>query len=136
MVFIGIVGAGLLVSLGFLYKALNENALYYQSPTQVVEGEMPLDRRVRIGGLVVEESIERIPGSMTIRFLVTDLANTIPVEYTGVLPDLFSEGHGVVTQGHIQEDGSFVADSVLAKHDETYMSPEVAESLAIGEAAR
>lgn len=132
MIFIGIVGVGMLVSLGLLYVGIKNNALYYHSPTQIVDGDAPVERRFRLGGLVVEGSYERAPGSLTAHFVVTDLANSIPVEYTGVLPDLFAEGQGVVTHGSLNANGLFVADEVLAKHDENYMAPEVAESLEEG----
>lgn len=133
MIFIGFVCAGMLVSVGFLYKALSENVLYYHSPTQVADGEAPLERRFRLGGLVVEGSIDQKTGTMQRTFLVTDYAHEVPVEYTGVLPDLFQEGKGVVVHGTMNDDGLFVADEVLAKHDENYMSPEVAASLEEGE---
>jgi len=136
MIFIGVVAIAMLVSAGFAYRAFNENLLYYYSPTQVLAGEAPVERNFRLGGLVEEGSVERQTGSLTARFFVTDLAKSIPVEYTGVLPDLFAEGKGVVTHGTIDADGRFVADRVLAKHDENYMAPEVAESLAINEAAQ
>ncbi|MGD8341801.1 MAG: cytochrome c maturation protein CcmE [Gammaproteobacteria bacterium] len=129
MLFIGAVCVGLLVAAGFAFQAFNSSLLYYHSPTQVLGGEAPVERQFRLGGLVVEDSVKRMPGSLTVHFEVTDLANTIPVEYTGVLPDLFDEGQGVVTHGRLQDDGHFVADRVLAKHDENYMAPEVAESL-------
>ena len=130
MIFIGAVAAGMLVSVGFAYRAFNENLLYYYSPTQVRDGEAPVDRCFRLGGLVVEDSIRNAPGSLTYDFVVTDLANEISVQYTGILPDLFGEGQGVVTHGTFDADGNFIADRVLAKHDENYMAPEVAESLA------
>jgi cytochrome c-type biogenesis protein CcmE len=133
MIFIGMVAAGMLVSAGFAYRAFNENLLYFQSPTQVIEGEAQGDRRFRLGGLVVEDSVRRADGSLTVNFIVTDYVHSIPVEYTGVLPDLFAEGQGVVTHGRLEPDGHFVADTVLAKHDENYMAPEVADSLAAGE---
>jgi cytochrome c-type biogenesis protein CcmE len=129
MIFIGLVITGMLVSAGFAYRAFKENLLYYFSPTQVADGEAPPERRFRIGGLVVDGSFDRAPGSLTARFLVTDYANSVPVEYTGVLPDLFEEGKGVVAHGTMSADGSFVADEVLAKHDENYLPPEVQESL-------
>lgn len=132
MIFIGLVVAGMLVSAGFAYRAFNENLLYYFSPTQIADGEAPVERRFRLGGMVVENSYRRAPGSLTASFVVTDLGNTIPVEYTGVLPDLFAEGKGVVAHGTLNDDGLFVADEVLAKHDENYMAPEVAESLEKG----
>jgi cytochrome c-type biogenesis protein CcmE len=96
----------------------------------VQAGEAPADRRFRLGGLVVEGSFERVTGTLTSSFRVTDLKNEIDVEYTGVFPDLFKEGQGVVAHGTLADDGSFVADKILAKHDENYMAPEVKESLA------
>lgn len=129
MIFIGVVVAGMLVSAGFAYQAFNENLLYYHSPTQIADGEAPVERRFRLGGLVVEDSVVRNAGSLTVNFIVTDTYTEIPVEYTGVLPDLFEEGQGVVTHGRLLADGSFVADTVLAKHDENYMAPEVADSI-------
>lgn len=135
MLFIGAVAAGMLISAAFAYRAFNANLLYYYSPTQVAAGEAPVERRFRLGGLVVEDSVDRAPGSLTVEFQVTDLTQTVPVEYTGVLPDLFAEGQGVVAHGTMNTDGRFVADRVLAKHDENYMAPEVAESLATGSAA-
>lgn len=135
MLFIGAVAIGLLIAAGFAFQAFNSSLLYYHSPTQVLAGEAPIERRFRLGGLVVEDSVKRASGSLTVSFDVTDLNDTIPVEYTGVLPDLFAEGQGVVTHGRLQDDGSFVADRVLAKHDENYMAPEVAESLNYGATA-
>ena len=130
MIFIGLVAAGMLASAVFAYRAFNENLLYYYSPTQVMAGEAPLERRFRLGGLVVEDSVERAPGSLIVDFVVTDLAHSIPVRYDKILPDLFAEGQGIVVHGTMQADGQFIADRVLAKHDENYMAPEVAESLA------
>ena len=129
MLFIGAVAVGLVIAAAFAYRAFDSNMLYYYEPTRVLAGEAPVERTFRLGGLVVEDSVRRAPGSLTVTFEVTDLRNTIPVEYTGVLPDLFAEGQGVVTHGRLQPDGQFVADRVLAKHDENYMAPEVAESL-------
>ncbi len=119
------VGAATAVAL----QALNENLLYFYSPSQVMGGEAPLARSFRLGGLVTDGSVQRTPGSMEVRFLVTDHAQTIPVSYSGLLPDLFREGQGVIARGQLKEDGTFVAEEVLAKHDENYMPPEVAESL-------
>jgi cytochrome c-type biogenesis protein CcmE len=134
MIFIGAVGIAMLASAALAYKAFNSNLLYYYSPTQVQAGEAPADRRFRLGGLVVEGSFERVTGTLTSSFRVTDLRNEIDVEYTGVFPDLFKEGQGVVAHGTLDQDGGFVADKILAKHDENYMAPEVAESLAGAEA--
>lgn len=119
------VGAATAVAL----QALNENLLYFYSPSQVIGGEAPSGRAFRLGGLVTTGSVERTPGSLEVRFKVTDHAQTIPVSYSGLLPDLFREGQGVIARGRMREDGTFVAEEVLAKHDENYMPPEVAESL-------
>jgi cytochrome c-type biogenesis protein CcmE len=119
------VGAATAVAL----QALNENLLYFYSPSQVMGGEAPTARSFRLGGLVTTGSVARTPGSMEVHFLVTDHAETIPVSYSGLLPDLFREGQGVIARGKLREDGTFVAEEVLAKHDENYMPPEVAESL-------
>ncbi len=125
---VGLVIAGVGLGATFLLKAMNQNILYYYSPTQMEAGEAPQDRRFRVGGLVVDESIVRKEGTMEVRFTLTDEAHVIPVVYTGILPDLFREGQGIIAHGRM--DGSqFVADEILAKHDENYMPPEVAASL-------
>ena len=110
-------------------NAFNSNLVFFFSPTQVFADEAPRDRSFRIGGLVEEGSIQREPQGLTIRFAVTDRSQKIPVTYTGLLPDLFKEGKGVVAQGKLGPDGIFRADQVLAKHDENYMPPEAAEAL-------
>lgn len=130
LVLIGLVVAGVAVSAGLALRAFQENLLFFFSPTQVAEGEAPTTRAFRLGGMVVEDSVQREPGSLTMSFVLTDYARSIPVSYTGVLPDLFGEGQGVVARGQLSADGNFVADEVLAKHDENYMSPEVADALA------
>ena len=130
MTLIGLVVAGVAVAAGFALQAFQENLLYFYNPTQVLAGEAPQQRAFRLGGMVAADSVTREPGSMTVSFVVTDFANDVHVSYTGVLPDLFREGQGVVTRGQIGADGQFIAEEVLAKHDENYMSPEVAESLA------
>ncbi len=130
MVLIGLVIAGVAVSAGLALKAFQENLLFFFSPTQVVAGEAPESRAFRLGGMVVEDSVEREPGSLTLNFVVTDFLHSLPVSYTGVLPDLFGEGQGVVVRGRLAADGGFLAEEVLAKHDENYMSPEVADALA------
>ncbi|MFU8821083.1 MAG: cytochrome c maturation protein CcmE [Gammaproteobacteria bacterium] len=125
---IGLVLAGVGLGATFLLKAMNQNILYYYSPTQLEAGEAPEDRRFRVGGLVVDNSITRTDGTMEVRFTLTDEAHMIPVVYTGILPDLFREGQGIIAHGRM--DGKeFVADEILAKHDENYMPPEVAASL-------
>ena len=132
MLLIGLVLAGVVVSAGLALRAFQENLLYFFSPTQVADGEAPTERSFRLGGMVLEDSVSRATGSMTVNFVVTDFLHSVPVEYTGVLPDLFQEGKGVVTRGRIDASGRFLAEEVLAKHDENYMPPEVAEALAAG----
>jgi cytochrome c-type biogenesis protein CcmE len=125
---IGLVLAGVGLGATFLLKAMNQNILYYYSPTQMEAGEAPEDRRFRVGGLVVDDSVKRTDGSMEVRFALTDEAHVVPVVYNGILPDLFREGQGIIAHGRM-EGGEFVADEILAKHDENYMPPEVAASL-------
>jgi cytochrome c-type biogenesis protein CcmE len=130
MLLIALVLAGVVLAVGFAVRAFQENLSYYFSPSDVVAGKAPKERTFRLGGLVVDKSVEREPGSLTVKFVVTDLAHSLPVTYTGVLPDLFSEGKGVVVRGKFDGRGGFVAQEVLAKHDENYMPPEVKDSLA------
>jgi cytochrome c-type biogenesis protein CcmE len=129
MLLIGLVLAGVAVAVTFAIRAFQENLTYYFSPSQVTAGQAPT-RAFRLGGLVLENSLTRKPGSLTVRFVVSDLVNSVPVQYTGVLPDLFKEGKGVVVRGRIGASGEFQAEEVLAKHDENYMPPEVADTLA------
>jgi cytochrome c-type biogenesis protein CcmE len=129
MLLIGLVLAGVVVAAGFAMRAFRENLLYFFSPSQIVAGEAPEGRTFRLGGVVVEGSVAREPGSLTVEFVVTDFAHSLPVEYTGPLPDLFKEGQGVVALGRLEPTGEFVAEEVLAKHDENYMPPEVANAL-------
>jgi cytochrome c-type biogenesis protein CcmE len=109
--------------------AFRDNLVFFYSPSEIVEKDAPKGRNMRIGGLVEVGSVERPPGSTEVRFKITDLETTIPVVYNGALPDLFREGQGVVAQGQIGPDGVFRAREVLAKHDENYMPPEVADAL-------
>ncbi len=127
IVLLMVVGIGLAVTLAVI--AFNENMLYFFSPTQVMAGEAPMDRVIRVGGMVTKGSVERASDSLHVKFSVTDYAHTIPVEYIGILPDLFREGQGIVAIGQMQEGNTFLADEVLAKHDENYMPPEVADAL-------
>lgn len=105
-------------------SAMRENLVFFHTPSEVAEGKAPFGRTFRIGGMVVDGSLERLPDGVTVRFAVTDTAKTIPVVYRGALPDLFSEGKGAVAQGKLGSDGVFVASEVLAKHDENYMPVE------------
>ena len=118
------------VATALVLNAFNSNLVFFFSPTQVAANEAPQGRSFRVGGLVEMGSIKREPQGLTTRFVVTDMAKTIHVTYTGLLPDLFKEGKGVVAQGKLGADGIFKADQVLAKHDENYMPPEAADALA------
>ena len=121
--------AALGVAVALVVNAFRSNLVFFFTPTQVAAQEAPRDRAFRIGGLVEAGSVAREKDGLTVRFRVTDTAKTIPVVYTGLLPDLFREGKGVVAQGRIAADGTFKATEVLAKHDENYMPPEAAEAL-------
>jgi cytochrome c-type biogenesis protein CcmE len=127
-VVLGILG-GVAASVSLAVMASRENIMFYYDPSQVVAGKAPVDKRFRIGGMVVKGSVARKPGDLQVRFVLTDFAQQVPVEYTGVLPDLFREGQGIIAHGTMNANGAFVADEVLAKHDEKYMPPEVAASL-------
>jgi cytochrome c-type biogenesis protein CcmE len=117
------------VAAGLVLNAFQSNLVFFLTPTQVASHEAPRDRTFRIGGLVEAGSVVREKDALTVRFNVTDTAKTIPVVYSGILPDLFREGKGVVAQGRLQSDGTFRASEVLAKHDENYMPPEAAHAL-------
>ena len=119
----------LVAATALVMTAFEQNMLYFYTPTQIAAGEAPEGRRLRVGGLVEQGSVRRTPGSLEVRFDVTDLDRTITVAYAGVLPDLFREGQGVVAHGWVSADGMFEADEVLARHDENFMPPEVAEML-------
>ena len=118
-----LVGAGMAVVLAL--RALQQNINLYYSPTDIKVGNAPLQQMIRGGGLVVKKSLKRSADSLVVRFEITDLADTITVKYTGILPDLFREEQGVVVLGEVKSDGIFYATEVLAKHDSTYMPPEV-----------
>ena len=124
---IGIVaGVGLAAWLGT--QAFKSNIMLFFDPTQIAAGEAPADKRFRLGGMVEKGSLQKTPGTLDIQFLVTDFKHTVPVKYSGILPDLFREGQSVVTTGHMS-GGGFTATQVLAKHDETYMPKEVADKM-------
>jgi cytochrome c-type biogenesis protein CcmE len=121
----GLAAVGAVVAL--VLNAFNSNLVFFYTPTQIASHEAPQGRTFRIGGMVQAGSVAR--EGVTVRFLVTDTAKTVPVRYEGVLPDLFKEGKGVVAQGQLGPDGVFVAREVLAKHDENYMPPEAADAV-------
>ena len=121
--------AALAVAVALALAAFQQNLVFFFTPSQVAAKEAPLDRTFRIGGMVETGSVKRQTDGLTVHFLVTDTAKSIPVVYRGALPDLFREGKGVVAQGRVGTDGVFVASEVLAKHDENYMPPEAADAV-------
>ena len=130
MLAVGLVVVGVAVATGLTLQAMKDSMMFFVSVTEVAEGKYPADRNFRVGGLVKDGTIARQEGSLEMTFTVTDLRCDLGVSYSGVLPDLFREGQGVVAHGRLGNDGIFVADEILAKHDENYMAPEVADSLA------
>ncbi len=121
--------AGLAIAATLVLRAFQNNLVFFFSPTQVVANEAPVNKTFRVGGLVQDGTVKREPDGLTVRFVVTDTAKSIPVVYKGILPDLFKEGKGCVAQGHLGSDGVFYADQVLAKHDENYMPPEAGKAI-------
>src|SRR5690606_26376348 len=119
----------LAIAATFVTNAFRSSLVCCSTPTQIADGEAPTNKAFRIGGLVEPDSVKRVGDGTTVTFRVTDNAKTIAVAYTGILPDLFKEGSGVVAQGTLEPDGTFKAREVLAKHDENYMPPEAAEAL-------
>ena len=118
------------VAAALVLNAFRSNLVFFYSPTQVADKEAPVNKTFRLGGLVEQGSLKRLPDGVTVSFVVTDTGKSIPVRYKGILPDLFKEGKGVVAQGRLETDGVFQAQEVLAKHDENYMPPEAAEAIA------
>jgi len=128
LVLIGSAGSVLAVAAGLVLFALSDKIVFFRTPTDIIEKVVHSGARVRLGGLVADGSVEREEGEQ-VRFAITDTEHQVNVVYRGLLPDLFKEGQGVVTEGVLGADGVFVADSVLAKHDENYMPKEVADAL-------
>jgi cytochrome c-type biogenesis protein CcmE len=129
MMLVGLIVLGVGAAVAFALTAFQDNLLYFYSPSDVYAGKAPKDRVFRVGGMVPEGSFSRPAGSLEAHFVLTDFAHDVKVSYTGVLPDLFREGQGVIARGRMTPQGVFVAEEVLAKHDENYMPPAVAESL-------
>jgi len=127
LIVVMVLGVG--VAVGMVTMALKENINLFFSPSQVVAGEAPTGHTFRIGGMVATGSVKRNKDNLQVNFEVTDTAKNLPVVYTGILPDLFREGQGIVAQGKLRDDGVFIASEVLAKHDENYMPPEAAEAI-------
>ena len=133
MLFVGIVVAGVALATLLALRAFQGNLLYFFSPTQVLAGEAPQDQNIRVGGLVVAGSVGRIGDGLTTQFEITDTVASMSIQYTGILPDLFREGQGIVAMGRYGS-GGLIAEEVLAKHDENYLPPEVAEALEVAKA--
>ena len=136
MLAVGLTVLGIAIATGLTLQAFKENMMFFIDISEVQKGNYPQDRTFRVGGLVVEGSVRREPGKLEVAFELTDLDNELTVTYAGILPDLFREGQGIIAHGRLDQDGVFAADEVLAKHDENYMPPEVAESLAKHAAAK
>ena len=120
---------GIAVGVGFALKSLDENIMFFFTPTEVAEGKAPTGRLFRMGGMVVDGSVSRPGEGLTVQFDLTDNEKIVTVLYTGILPDLFREGQGIIANGELNQEGAFIAQEVLAKHDENYMPPEVAEAM-------
>ncbi|MEJ2576513.1 MAG: cytochrome c maturation protein CcmE [Gammaproteobacteria bacterium] len=129
LILIGLMVAGVAVAVTMALKAFNENLMFFFSPVEVAAGKAPGNAPFRLGGMVVDGSVNRPGDGILVEFGVTDYADTVKVRYEGILPDLFREGQGIVALGRLDEQGVFVADEVLAKHDENYMPPEVADAI-------
>lgn len=129
MVLVGGIVVGVGIAAALALTAFRQNVTFFFVPSQVVAGAVHAGERFRLGGMVTKGSIKRVPGSLEVHFSVTDYKHTVPVVYTGVLPDLFREGQGVIAHGHMNSQGVFVADQVLAKHDAKYMPPAMAKAI-------
>jgi cytochrome c-type biogenesis protein CcmE len=129
MLAVGLAGAGIVIAAALTLQAFKENMMFYVEISEVAKGNYPQDRNFRVGGLVVEGSVTRQPGELEVEFAVSDLENELVITYDGILPDLFREGQGVIARGSMDDSGMFAATEVLAKHDENYMPPEVADAL-------
>jgi cytochrome c-type biogenesis protein CcmE len=129
LLFIVIGMAGLASAAALVLNAFSSNLVYFRSPSDVTAGKVNTDNAFRLGGMVREGSVVRVPGTLKVSFVVTDYEHDVTIHYDGVLPDLFREGQGVVTEGRLDAEGVFTAHTVLAKHDENYMPPEVADAL-------
>ncbi|MDH3441701.1 MAG: cytochrome c maturation protein CcmE [Gammaproteobacteria bacterium] len=136
MLAVGLAVVGIAIATALTLTAFQENMMFFVEISEVEKGNYPDDRNFRVGGLVVDGSVRREPGELEVQFDLTDLDSELTVSYNGILPDLFREGQGIIAHGRLNDSGVFIADEVLAKHDENYMPPEVAESLAKHAAAQ
>jgi cytochrome c-type biogenesis protein CcmE len=121
--------AGVALALHFALKSLNENIMFFFTPSDVISGKAPQGKLFRIGGMVVDGSVSRPGDGLTVQFGLSDTEQSMTVRYTGILPDLFREGQGIIANGQLDQNGDFIAEEVLAKHDENYMPPELAEAM-------
>ena len=128
MIVVAAIVAGVGLAAFLAQQAFRANVMFFFDPSQIAAGEAPADKRFRLGGMVEKGSVAKTPGTLDVKFLVTDFKHTVAVKYSGILPDLFRDGQGVIAHGRMQGN-VFVADEILAKHDEKYMPPEVAKSL-------
>jgi len=135
MALVALIVVGVSISTALALRAFRENVTFFQNPTDVSAGKVKPGQRFRLGGMVEKGSLTRTSGTLNVSFSVTDFNHSVPVKYDQVLPDLFREGAGMVAYGRLDASGTFVADEVLAKHDEKYMPPELARSLKAGQAA-
>lgn len=133
LILISLLAGGVAIAVGLMLMALGENLNAFYSPTQVQAGEAPRDHTFRVGGMVVDDSVVHDEKSLDVTFDVTDKLNSTTIKYTGILPDLFREGQGILAEGKLDDNGVFIASRVLAKHDENYMPPEVDEALKAAE---
>jgi len=136
MLFVAAIVATIGTAAAFALSAFRDNVLFYYTPTQLATEQAPQGRSLRIGGMVSEGSVKRVPGSLDVSFVLTDFSHDLAIKYSGVLPDLFREGQGVIVRGRLVSPTEFHAEEVLAKHDEKYMPPDVAESVRKARAAK
>ena len=133
IIYISLLVIAIAVAVGLALNAFQQNLMFFYSPSEVIAGKAPENYKFRLGGMVENGSVNQQENSLTVEFTLTDFKQSVPVQYTGILPDLFREGQGIVAHGKITDNGLFIADEVLAKHDENYMPPEVADALANAE---
>jgi cytochrome c-type biogenesis protein CcmE len=129
LLFVSLLVLGVSISAALALKSFNENIMYFFPPSDIKAGKAPVDRLFRVGGMVVDNSVKRGNDSLKVEFQLTDYAETVTVHYTGILPDLFREGQGIIARGKLSSNGVFIAEEVLAKHDENYMPPEITDTL-------
>ncbi len=127
LLLVGLMVVGVSTGVGFALQALNQNIMFFYTPSEVAEGAAPQAKLFRVGGMVVDKSVRRPDDGVTVKFDLTDNSQSITISYVGILPDLFREGQGIIANGSLNAEGEFIAEEVLAKHDENYMPPELAD---------